>query len=57
MEKMLIPDDHIISCIERTGYPPWNKGYDPGYDDDEDEDFWVEGDDGDVYYGNETSGF
>ena len=19
----LIPDDPIISCIERTGYPPW----------------------------------
>ena len=54
---MLIPDDPIISCIERTGYPPWNKGYDPGYDDDDDEDFWTEGDDGDVYYGNETSSF
>lgn len=54
---MLIPDDPIISCIERTGYPPWNKGYDPGYDDDEDEDFWAEGDDGDVYYGNQTSDF
>lgn len=51
---MLIPDDPIVSCIERTGYPPWNQGYDPGYDDD---DFWEEGDDGDVYYGSETSGF
>lgn len=19
----MIPDDPIISCIERTGYPPW----------------------------------
>ena len=54
---MLIPDDPIISCIERTGYPPWFGNYDPGYDDDEDKDFWEEGDDGDVYYGNQTSDF
>lgn len=20
---MSIPDDPIVSCIERTGYPPW----------------------------------
>lgn len=20
---VLIPDDPIIACIERTGYPPW----------------------------------
>lgn len=20
---ILIPDDPIIACIERTGYPPW----------------------------------
>lgn len=29
-----IPDDPIISCIERTGYPPW---IDADYSDDEDE--------------------
>lgn len=29
---LLIPDDPIISCIERTGYPPWMQD-----DDDEDE--------------------
>jgi hypothetical protein len=29
---MLIPDDPIISCMERTGYPPWMQ------DDDDDED-------------------
>ena len=28
----LIPDDPIISSIERTGYPPWLADYD---DDDE----------------------
>jgi hypothetical protein len=30
---MLIPDDPIISCMERTGYPPWMQD-----DDDEDMD-------------------
>ncbi len=45
----LIPDDPIIRCIERTGYPPW---YFLGDDDDEEED---EADD--VYYGNESSTF
>lgn len=24
----LIPDDPIIACIERTGYPPWMQGDD-----------------------------
>ena len=43
---ILIPDDPIIQSCERFGYPPWYT--DGGYDDD-----W-EGDDGDVYYGNET---
>ena len=28
----MIPDDPIISCMERTGYPPWMQ------EDDEDED-------------------
>jgi hypothetical protein len=27
-----IPDDPIISCVERTGYPPWMQ------DDEDDED-------------------
>lgn len=31
-----IPDDPIISCMERTGYPPWFDAYDTAlYDDDE----------------------
>ena len=43
-----IPDDPIIRCIERTGYPPW-------WDDcvDDEEDFGGE----DVYYGSETESF
>ena len=28
----MIPDDPIIACMERTGYPPWMQ------EDDEDED-------------------
>lgn len=28
-----IPDDPIIRCIERTGYPPWMQGDD--YEDEE----------------------
>ena len=31
----MIPDDPIIACMERTGYPPWMQEDD--YDDDEDE--------------------
>ena len=40
----LIPDDPIISAIERTGYPPWMQGDDeddagdPGEEEDADED-------------------
>ena len=58
---MDIPDDPIISCMERTGEPPWIAyptrvwtpfGY--GYDDDEDD--W-EGEEPDVFYGNETQEF
>jgi len=30
----LIPDDPIISCMERTGFPPWMQDD----DDDDDED-------------------
>lgn len=29
---ILIPDDPIIACIERTGYPPWMQ--DEGEEDD-----------------------
>lgn len=29
-----IPDDPIISCIERTGYPPWMQG---DWEDEEEE--------------------
>lgn len=31
-----IPDDPIISCAERTGYPPWMRSHDVDEDDDED---------------------
>lgn len=47
----LIPDDPIIRCIERTGYPPWMQ--DSGYEDDD----WEEESDGDVFYGNSTPEF
>lgn len=33
---ILIPDDPIIRCIERTGYPPWI--HDEEEDDEEDQD-------------------
>lgn len=34
-----IPDDPIISCMERTGYPPWFEYYDePDPDEEEEED-------------------
>ena len=46
-----IPDDPIIHCIERTGYPPWY--FYPDNEDDDDE----EVEDLDVYYGNATSEF
>ena len=26
----LIPDDPIIACMERTGYPPWMREDEPG---------------------------
>lgn len=45
---VLIPDDPIVRCMERTGYPPW-------IEDDEDGDEWW--DDGDVYYGNSSEEF
>ena len=46
-----IPDDPIIRCIERTGYPPWFRD-EIEYDDD---DYYEEEDD--TYYGNETDYF
>ena len=30
-----VPDDPIIACMERTGYPPWTQ--DDDYDECEDE--------------------
>ena len=47
----LIPDDPVIRCIERTGYPPCMQ--DGGYEDDD----WEEEIDGDVFYGNSTPEF
>ena len=31
----MIPDDPIIACMERTGYPPWMQEED--YEEDEDD--------------------
>lgn len=38
----LIPDDPIIRCIERTGYPPWIR--DEWEEDDEEDDETEEAD-------------
>ena len=46
-----IPDDYVLLCIERTGYPPWMQNQPPDYEDDD----WE--DDADVYYGSETADF
>lgn len=54
-----IPDDPIISCIERTGYPPWyfrSREYDGIIDKEWEEDDDFE-DDSDVFYGNQTESF
>jgi len=34
-----IPDDPIIACMERTGYPPWVRDYEDydSYEDDEED--------------------
>lgn len=29
----MIPDDPIIACIERTGYPPWMQDEEEGEED------------------------
>ena len=44
----LIPDDHIVRSMERTGLPPWMRWS----DDDNEED-----DEDDVYYGNSSEDF
>ena len=54
-----IPDAPWIRETESTGYcsatnGAWWNNPQRDYDDD---DFWEEGDDGDVYYGNETVAF
>lgn len=55
-----IPDAPWIRETEATGYCSasngawWNNPPSEDYDDD---DFWEEGDDGDVYFGNQTSEF
>ena len=42
-----IPDDPIIRCMERTGYPPWYRRKRPQYEDEQaDEDACGEDDDG-----------
>ena len=33
----LLPDDPIISCMERTGYPPWYFYCEPEEEGEEDE--------------------
>lgn len=33
-----IPDDPIIACMLRTGYPQWMQDYDDDEDDEEDDD-------------------
>ena len=48
-----IPDDPVIRCIERTGYPPWYGRE----DDDELFDFDEMEDCDDVFYGNESADF
>lgn len=30
----MIPDDPIIACIERTGFPPWMQDEEEGEEDD-----------------------
>ena len=41
-ERNAIPDDPVVRCMERTGYPPWVRPYYPGCPDsyeDEDEQY------------------
>lgn len=35
----MIPDDPIIACMERTGYPPWMQEDDCDEYDEEEEDY------------------
>ena len=48
-----IPDDPIVRCMERTGYPPWFFPYED--DEDDDDDFFDYGEG--TYYGNDTVDF
>ncbi len=43
MDMYNLPDDPIIACIERTGYPPWMQ---EDWDDEDDDEDW---DDEDQY--------
>lgn len=36
---ILIPDDPIISCIERTGWPPWMQSCNDGDESEEDNEY------------------
>lgn len=46
----LIPDDPIISCAMRTGYPPWMSAYDSEAEDEEEREAMVcMTDDGMIY--------
>lgn len=35
-----IPDDPIISCMERTGFPPWMQDDDDDDDEDKEDEEW-----------------
>lgn len=48
-----IPDDPIVSCIMRTGLPPWELPRRGRDDYDEEDDFGCE----DEFYGNATEDF
>ena len=42
---ILIPDDPVLRCIERTGYPPWIRDEWEEEEDEEDQDDEEEEDD------------
>lgn len=48
-----IPDDPIVSCIERTGYPPWISSFD--FDELGDDEEFFDGDE--IFYGNDSKDF
>lgn len=49
----LIPDDPIVSAMERTGYPPWISD---DYDDFDDDEEFFDADD-EIFYGNDSIEF